>query len=484
MSLRIAAALIAALSLTACSMVPDYIRPKVEVPQSWDSREAADLWPSAAWWQDFQSPELNRLIAAGQQNNTDLRAALARIRQAEAQARISGAALYPTLGLDAGASRTRQGRGSLSSSTGLSSSSFSGRSDHIIRNSYSGNLAAGYQLDLFGANAAGAEAALARLDSSRFDREAVAITLHADIAASYFTLLGLRDRIRLANETLRVAEDVLQVLERQRAAGASTDFEVAQQRSAVATQRATVAGLQQQERATLDALAVLLGRPPQGFRVAADSLNAVVLPPVIAGLPSELLLRRPDLRRAEANLVAANFDIGAARAARFPSLDLTLRAGTQSSTTGMLLDPATMVYAMAASLTAPVFQGGRLEGQEDLSRARNAELVETYRGAILTAFRDTEDALSATAITAQQYAFAQEAFEQAREAYRIVESRFRAGTVDFINLLDAQRSLFAANDTLVQAYLSRFAAIVDLYQALGGGWDGSIVRVDQLPAAD
>lgn len=473
----LSAAMLAA-SLAACSMVPDYFRPAVDTPPAWDSRrDVAPLWPDAAWWRGFNSSELDQLIAAGQSSNTDLRAALARIRQAEAQARISGAALYPTLGLDAGASRTRQGRGALATSTASTSTSLAGRSDHVIRNSYSGNLTVGYQLDLFGANAATAEAALARLESSRFDREAVAITLHADIAASYFTLLGLRDRIRLANETLRIAEDVLGVLERQRAAGASTDFEVAQQRSAVATQRATVAGLQQQERVALDALAVLLGRPPQGFRVEANSLDAVNLPPVLAGLPSELLLRRPDLRRAEANLVAANFDIGAARAARFPSLALTARAGTQSSNTGMLLDPTTMVYSIASSLTAPIFEGGRLEGQEDLSRARNQELIETYRGAILTAFRDTEDALSATAITAQQYLHAQEAFDQAREAYRIVESRFRAGTVDFINLLDAQRSVFAANDTLVQAYLSRFTAIIDLYEALGGGWDGSVVSL-------
>lgn len=473
---RILAAAAMAAALTACSMVPDFVRPAVDTPTAWDSRQdAAPLWPDAAWWRGFNSSELDRLIEAGQSSNTDLRAALARIRQAEAQARIAGAALYPTLGLDAGAGRTRQGRGSLTTGSGTSSTSLSGRSDQVIRSSYSGNLTMGYQVDLFGANAASADAALARLEGSRFDREAVAITLQADIAANYFTLLALRDRIRLANETLRIAEDVLEVLERQRAAGASTDFEVAQQRSAVASQRATLAGLQQQERVALDALAVLLGRPPQGFRVEADSLNALRLPPVVAGLPSDLLLRRPDLRRAEANLIAANFDIGAARAARFPSLALTARAGTQSSTTGMLLDPATMVYSIASSLTAPIFEGGRLEGQEDLSRARNEELIESYRGAILTAFRDTEDALSATAITAQQYAYAQEAFEQAREAYRIVESRFRAGTVDFINLLDAQRSVFAANDTLVQALLSRFTAIIDLYEALGGGWDGSTV---------
>lgn len=452
----------------ACSMVPDYFKPEVAAPAAWDSRnDGAGQWPDAGWWRDFNSAELDHLIAEGKANNTDLRAAVARIRQAEAQAKISGAALYPTLGVDAGASRTRQG----TATSGASSS----RSDAIIRNSYSGTLTAGYQVDLFGANSANAAAALATLEANRFDRETVAITLYSDIATTYFTLLSLRDRIRLAEDTLRVAQEVLDLLERQRNLGISTDYEVAQQRSTVATQRATLASLRQTERQTLDALAVLLGRNPQGFRVEATSLNALSLPPVLAGLPSDLLLRRPDLRRAEANLRAANFDIGAARAARFPSLDLTARAGTQAASTGMLLDPATMVYSIAASLTAPIFEGGRLEGGEELSRARYDELVETYRGAILAAFRDTEDALSATGSNTQQYLYAQEAYDQAREAYRIVEARFRAGTVDFLDLLDAQRTVFAANDTLVQALLGRFTAIVDLYVALGGGWDGSVI---------
>lgn len=153
-----------------------------------------------------------------------------------------------------------------------------------------------------------------------------------------------------------LAQGILDLLETQRANGAITDYEVAQQRSNVATQRATLAGLEQNERTTLDALAVLLGRPPQGFVVQGNTLAAIALPPVTAGLPSELLLRRPDIRAAEANLRAANFDVGAARAARFPSLDLTGRIGTQSASTGLLFDPGTMVYSMAASLTAPIFQ--------------------------------------------------------------------------------------------------------------------------------
>lgn len=479
---RLTATAAVALSLGACSMVPDYFRPVVETPKTWDSRQdAAGIWPDAQWWTGFGSVELNRLIAEAQANNTDLRVAVARIRQAEAQAKISGADLYPTLGADAGASRTRQGRQTTSSTTSTTSTS-SSRSDSTIRNSFSGDLTAGYQVDLFGGNAATAEAALTRLDSSRYNRETVAITLYADIASTYFQLLSLRDRIRLANETLAAAQGILDLLETQRTNGVITDYEVAQQRSNVATQRATVASLQQTERTTLDALAVLLGRPPQGFIVQGNSLAALTLPPVAAGLPSELLLRRPDIRKAEADLRAANFDIGAARAARFPSLDLTGRIGTQTSTSSTLFDPGTMIYSIAASLTAPIFQGGRLEGGEDLSRAQKDELAETYRASILTAFRDTEDALGATVNTGRQYGFATEAYEQANEAYRIVEARYRAGTVGFLDLLDAQRSVFSANDTMVQAALGRYSANVSLYKALGGGWNGSTLAV--APGSD
>ena len=478
-STRLTAAAVLLLSVSACSMVPDYFKPTVETPKAWDSRQdALNVWPDSNWWTGFGSAELNRLIAEAQANNTDLRVAVARIRQSEAQAKIAGADLYPTLGADAGASRTRQGRQSLTSS---STATTTGSRGDIIRNSFSGDLTAGYQIDLFGGNDASAEAALTRLESSRYNRETVAITLYSDIASTYFQLLSLRDRIRLANETLGVAQGILNLLETQRTNGAITDYEVAQQRSNVATQRATLAGLEQNERTTLDALAVLLGRPPQGFVVQGNTLAAITLPPVTAGLPSELLLRRPDIRKAEADLRAANFDIGAARAARFPSLDLTGRIGTQAGSTGALFDPGTMVYSIAASLTAPIFQGGRLEGGEQLSRAQKLELDETYRASILSAFRDTEDALGATVNTGRQYGFATEAFNQANDAYRIVEARYRAGTVGFLDLLDAQRSVFSANDTMVQAALGRYSANVSLYRALGGGWDGSTLG-PQTPA--
>jgi len=466
-----AAVALLTVSLAACSMVPDYFKPEVKAPAAWDSRQdAVNIWPDANWWTGFGAPELDRLINEARENNTDLRAAVARIRQAEAQAKISGAALYPTLGTDAGASRTSTGR-----QTSSSTSTGTNRSGSTIRNNYSANLTAGYQVDLFGGNRATADAALTRLDSSRFDRETVAITLYADIANTYFQLLSLRDRIRLANDTLRSAEGILGLLETQQRNGIITEYEVATQRAGVANQRASLSVLDQSERQTLDALAVLLGRNPQGFRVEGNTLAGLTLPPLAAGLPSELLLRRPDLQKAEADLRAANFDIGAARAARFPSLDLTGRAGTSSDAVRNLFDPGTMIYSIAAGLTAPIFEGGRLEGGEELSRARKDELVEAYRGAILSAFRDTEDALGATVNTGRQSGFASEAYRQANEAYRVVEMRYRAGTVGFLELLDAQRSVFVANDTSVQAMLGRLSANVDLYKALGGGWDGSVI---------
>ncbi|MBP7064309.1 efflux transporter outer membrane subunit [Ferrovibrio sp.] len=452
--------------LAGCEIGDPFSKPAITAPAAWDaaSNTALAEWPDTSWWRGFASAELDGLMRQAESNNRDLAAALARIRQAEASARIAGAALLPTLGADGGAGRSWSPSSSSTSSTRTASS---GR---VVRNSFDLGLTAGYQVDLFGGNRAGSDAALERLAASRYDRETVALTLHADLATAYFQLLSVRDRIRLAEDTLRNAEDVLAVLERQRQLGVASELEVAQQRNSVASQRATIPALRQSERETLTAIALLLGRPPQGFAISTTSLDALALPAVKAGLPSALLARRPDIRKAEADLRAANRDIAVAQAARLPSLDLTMGAGLQSSALHTLLQPQSALYSLAASLTAPLFQGGRLEGQEDLNRARYQELAETYGKAAITAFGDVEDALTSTANAAERYTYAREAFDQAREAYRIVEARYRAGTVPFLNLLDAQRTVFQANDALAQALLGRYTALVDLYKALGGGW--------------
>jgi len=455
-------------ALSGCSIGDAFTKPDTQTPTAWDAGSGGTgIWPDTTWWRDFSSQELDGLMAQAETSNRDLAAALARIRQAEASAKIAGATLLPTLGTDGGASRSWSPASTSSSSSTSGTRASSGR---IVRNSFDAGLTAGYQVDLFGGNRAGSDAALERLSASRYDRETVAITLHADLAAAYFQLLSVRDRIRLAEDTLRNAQDVLTVLVRQQQLGVASELEVAQQRNSVATQRATIPALRQSERETLTAIALLLGRVPQGFSIATQSLSALALPPVKAGLPSGLLARRPDLRKAEADLRAANRDIVVAQAARLPSLDLTTSGGVQSAALRSLLQPQSALYSIAASLTAPLFQGGRLEGQEELNRARYLELAEVYGKAAITAFGDTEDALTGTANATQRYEYAREAFDQAREAYRIVEVRYRAGTVPFLNLLDAQRTVFQANDALAQALLARYTTLVDLYKALGGGW--------------
>lgn len=445
-------------------MVPDYDAPRTEAPQRFQyAGDAAAAWPDAAWWQGFGSTELTAMIEQAGRDSPDLAAALARIEQAEAQSRSAASSLFPSLG--AGGSATR-------------STSNPGGQGTVVRTTYQGNLQAAYQLDLLGRYRAEAAAGRTRLEATQYDYEAAALTLNASIAAGYFQVLALRDRLRLTGEQLRSAEGILGLLEQQARIGVISDLELAQQRNAIATQRASLQGLTQSEREALATLAVLLGRLPSGFTANARSLDELRAPAVVAGLPSELLQRRPDIRSAEAGLRAANFDIGSARAARFPSIQLTASGGTTSDVLSNLLSPGSFLTSLAAGLTAPIFEGGRLEAQEDASRARYRELVANYSKTVLSAFRDAEVALSAADLYNRQYQFARQALDEATRAYQLAEARYRVGAVDFISVLDAQRSVFSATDSVAQANLARLSALVDLYEALGGGWDGSVRQVD------
>ena len=451
-------------AVAGCSWLgPDYTAEQVDIPERWQwSNEGVGVWPDPTWWQIFASPELDRMMGEAMAGNRDLKAAVARIAQAEAQARIAGAAMAPTLGTDAGATRSSQ------------ASSFTGR--RTTTKSYSLGATAAYQVNLFGAEYASTRAAAVRVEASRYDRETVALTVSGAVAQTYFQVLAFRERIRIARDSVAASTRLLQLLEEQRRIGTTSDLEVAQQRVSVANQQATIPALVQAERESLAALALLLGRNPQGFDLRARNLEGLTLPRVISGMPSELLQRRPDIRTAEANLRAANLDIQAARAARFPTIALTADGGTASAALGSLFTPASMLYTLAASLTAPIFQGGRLKGQEELTQARYEELIETYRTAILDGFRDVDNALSAVDQFRQQYAFNLRARTEAREAYRLAELRYRAGTVDFLTVLITQRSVLDAEDALVQSQLAHINALVGLYQALGGGWSGASAR--------
>ena len=466
---RFLAPLLAA-ALGACSMVPDYGRPQVPTPADWAEPVAPptgetrprSLWPSSDWWQGFGSPALGALIAAAERNNTDIGQAAARVLQAEAQAKIAGADLLPSVEGSLGADRTWRGSGTTTSST---SSSRSGVSDSL-----SAGLNVSYELDLFGKNRATLAAAEASLMFSRFDREAVALTVVSGVAQTYFQVLQFRERLAVALRILEITENVLQVVTARVDNGAASPLDLAQQRALVATQRASIPPLQTQLRQAENALAILLGTHLGALGATEGALLDIRPPAPTAGLPSGLIVRRPDIQAAEARLIAANAEIGNARAAYFPTISLTGALGYESAALSSLFNPASRTASIAGSLLQSIFRGGALDGQVELSQARFREFAESYREIVLTALGEVHDALVAARRTAEQEGLQAAAVEQARLAYQLAEARYRAGAVDLLAVLDAQRTLSQSEDQIVQIRFQRLQASVALFKALGGGW--------------
>ena len=440
---------------------------RVEAPAQWASSgpAAAGVWPAPDWWRSFDSAELPALMASAQASNFDLGIAAARVVQADAQARIAGAALLPTVDFGADVARQRSG-----SSSGRSGGA-GGSSGSRWSTSSGASLNASYEVDFWGRNRADVDAARASAAASRYGQQTVALTVTADVATTYFQILALRDRLAVARENLAAAERVLGVVEARANAGAVSPLDLAQQRAAIAGQRAAIPPLQQQERQAVYALAILLGRNPEGFDVRSTTMRNIALPSVAPGMPSELLNRRPDIRAAEAQLAAANADIHAARAAFFPRVQLNSSANIASLAISTILDPAGAALGLAASLTQPIFEGGRLRGGLELAQGRREELVHGYRRAVASAFSDVEVALVSVERAAEEEAFVQEQVTQARRALELAELRYREGAVDLLAVLDAQRTLFQAEDRLTQIRLARLQSAVGLFRALGGGWE-------------
>lgn len=456
-------------TLSACAGYPPA---KIDVPvafdaaQSFDAATPAAPAPDKAWWSRFGNAELTDLVAAARANNHDLKATVARILQAEAQAFAAQGALLPSVDAGFSASRNeRQGQTLDSDGNVVGATS--------VSTSYGANLRASYQLDIFGQQRNSVASARQRFESSLYDGLTVEITLVSNVITTYLQVLSARERLDLAERRLKNAETILQLLETQRRVGAISDLELAQQRSAIASQRASIPGLRLSERQSLNALAVLVGRAPEGFSVAGRSLADVSLPQVGAGIPSDLLERRPDLRAAESDLKAANFDVATAKAARLPSFSLTAQGGSSSNLISELLSPGTFFWSLGGSAAQTLFAGGRLYNQERGAKANYRAVLETYHQTVLSALRDTENALTAVSENSRQYVLAQEAYEQAEYAYKLAELRYRAGAEPFQTMLTAQNSVFQTQESLVQSGLTRFTAVIGLTQALGGGWDGA-----------
>jgi len=435
------------LTLCACSLTPTYQRPPMVMPDGWSVEAPAPLPAQAeepSFWQAFENEDLNRVMAMALAQNFDLQAALYRIEQARAQAKVAGASLLPSLDVGGGTTQNYQEVGDTSRWQGLA------------------NLS--YEIDLWGKNRSQAEAAKYRAEASTYDREALRLVIAADTAVLYARVLGFDDRIRVAEHNLKDAEEILRIIEARYREGSVSALEVSQQKVAVNDIRAALTTLIEQQTAAVNALAVLLGQAPQQFEMPQAELSALQIPEVYLELPASLLTSRPDIQSIEAGLLAANADIGVARAAFFPSLQLGTDATLAAAGFG---DPATTALSLASNVLAPIFSGGRLEGNLENVTARQKELAAQYQQTILTAFREVEDALAVGKSTDQQAELSLESAQEARNAYTIAKARFDAGSIDYLTLLETQRRLSQAEDAQIIATVAQIEAFVQLRKALG-----------------
>jgi len=420
----------------------------------------APIWPEASWWMNFKADELPALMQTAQKENLDLAAAAARVLQAEAQDGVAFSNLLPTVNLQGNASRQRSSANSGAGGLGGSRTS----------NSFSAGLAASYSADFWGLYRDKLYQARENLRVARYAESVVGLTVASSVAQQYFTVLATRERIVIARQNIDAAKRILTVVQAKVTNGVSSNLDLAQEQSLVATQEARLPGLIEQEREARYALAILLGRAPEGFDVNGQNLNGIVSPSVQAGMPSELLLRRPDVAEAEANLFASHANVDAARAAFFPAINLTAGRSYASAFTDTLFNPSSIAWNIGASLVQSIFDGGRLKAQDDLALAQQQEQIATYRKTVFTAFSNVETALGQVSANNDQLVALTEEVRASTEAFRISELQYREGTIDILSLLQAQQSLFNAQDTLVQTKLARLDANVSLYIALGGGW--------------
>lgn len=416
--------------------------------------------PKQNWWTEFNNDELNELIETALTNNYDLRVAVARIEQAENQARIAEGARAPSIEFFSGieARGPAEGVGSARS-----------REEWSSRGIYQFGLRARYEVDLWGRLGYEAKSALEQARASVFAREVVALTLVSETATAYFRYLSLSERIVIAQKNRQLAEDVAQAIGRRVQRGDASKIDQQQQQIAIALIDNNLANLQLERERVLNRLAVYLGKPAGTIKLSGSSLLNAPLPKVAPGLPSELLCRRPDIRRAEAQLAASSANVDAARANLLPSVTLTGQFGQGSYKLTELLSPQSILYSVAGNLVANVFDGERKENQLTQARASNRELLEQYANAVLAALRDVEDSLTGIRMTAAQQQALAEALNRNSKLLEMSYEIYNRGALDLISLLDLQRNVYLAQDAEAGARFEQLRSTIDLFKALGGG---------------
>ncbi len=466
------ALVVAASGLSACAVGPNYKRPAIDVPAAYrdpgtpsqppQASTQTQSTPAAAslgdenWWEVFQDKQLQELIRTALKNNYDVRIAATRVEQARAQLGITRADQYPSLSVG----------GSVNSVQNPAIGPIPAY--EVTQGQVTGS--ASYNVDFWGKYRRATEAARATLLANEWAQKEVTATLVANVAASYFQLRQLDLELEIAQRTLESRKQSLQLTQTLEQHGINSLLDVRQSEQLVYTAATEVPDLERQITQQENAISVLLGNNPGDVSRGLKLTEQPHLPQVPAGLPSALLERRPDVREAEANLVAANAQIGVARAAYFPQISLTGTAGYQSpSLTDLFTGPAGL-WNLVGSVTQPIFEGGRIKNGVRLAEAQHEQLTLTYQQTIQGAFRDVSNALVAYRKTREFRIQQEQLAAAARDAAHLSEVRFKAGTTDYLEVLTNETNAFSAELGLAQAQGNELTALVQLYQALGGGW--------------
>lgn len=466
---QLSAAMLVVGVLSGCTLAPTYERPQAPVESSYPADAKGQAALDAAnlgWRQFFPDQRLQALIAAALENNRDLRTAALNIEEARAQYQITRADLLPNLNVTGSESRTRL------------SASQSATGSPLISKSYQVGLAIpAYELDFFGRVRSLKDAALSTYLSTEEAKQSAQISLVSQVAQAYLTERSYAEQLKLAQQTLESRQTNQGLAQKRFDVGASSALDLRLSDTLVQSARVSVATLQRQRAQAENALTLLVGKNINDLPAGQDLSLQNIVTDIPAGVPSDLLTRRPDIRAAEQKLMAANANIGAARAAFFPKISLTGSFGSASNSLGGLFDSGSGAWSFGPQLSLPIFDFGRNSANLDLTEVRKNQAIVTYEKTIQTAFREVADALVARGTFDEQIE-AQEAFLKAQqERLNLTDLRYKNGIASSLDQLDAQRDLFSAQQSLIQARQLRLNNAIDLYRALGGGLNETTVAV-------
>ncbi|HOD36409.1 MAG TPA: efflux transporter outer membrane subunit [Syntrophales bacterium] len=464
--------IIIVLLLAGCAVGPDYKRPAVDTPTAWrvEEKEAKDL-ANTAWWTQFEDPVLDELIRTALKESDDLRIATARVEEYVGRYWVGRSGLFPQIGGSASAGRNRV------SEEGMSSAVTSALKNPV--DNYQVAFNGYWEIDLWGKLRRSTEAARADLLSTEEARQAVILSLVSAVANSYINLRDLDKQLEVAKRTAQVRKESYDLFKLRYDGGVISELELNQVKSEYESALATIPNIEKQVAFQENGLSVLIGRNP-GPILRGKSMDELVLPAVPSGLPSDLLERRPDIRQAEQALIAANARIGVAKAQFFPTISLTGLFGWSSSALDNLFTGPAKLWSYAGNATAPIFTGGALMGQLKATEAIQKQSLYNYQNIIQNAFREVDDALIDQKRTREQLEAQKRQVDALREYARIARLRYENGYTSYIEVLDAERSLFNAELQHAQTQGVLFQAMVNLYKAVGGGW---VVEADKMTQA-